>query len=154
MKLFGRSKTVARAPLSMTTAMKLAGEIEGVASNGVVSAHSIQELSADLNVPAENLYAGLGMSPVTSIRLEHESQFVVCVGNCRDRGSLDCASTLLEIKHQRNKKSLKSFDMVPRQCLTRCQEGPVVEIRTKDGNAVITSATPKLVARAVKELLE
>ncbi len=134
--------------------MNLANEVETIASDGVISAQGIQKLSAKMKTPPENVYAGLGMSFQTSLELEHDLQFVLCVGNCRDRGSLDCASTLLEIKDKRERKSLSSFDLVPQQCLNRCQEGPIVEIRSKDGNAVIPAATPKSVAQAVKELLE
>lgn len=134
--------------------MDLANEVEANASNGVIGAQAIHKLSAKLGTPPENVYAGLGMSFQTQLNLEHDLQFVLCVGNCRDRGSLDCAKTLLEIKAKRESKSQSSFDLVPQQCLNRCQEGPVVEIRSKDGNAVIPAATPKSVSQAVKELLE
>ena len=134
--------------------MDLASKVEANASDGVISAQAIDKLSSQLGTPSENLYAGLGMSFQTQLNLEHDLQFVLCVGNCRDRGSLDCAKTLLEIKAKRETKSLSSFDIVPQQCLNRCQEGPVVEIRSKDGNAVLPGATPKAVSQAVKELLE
>jgi NADH:ubiquinone oxidoreductase subunit E len=134
--------------------MKLSSEVEAIATDGEVSAQAIQDLSSKLKTAPENVYAGLGMSFETRLTLEHDLQFVLCVGNCRDRGSLDCANTLLEIKGKRETKELSSFDLVPQQCLSRCQEGPVVEIRSKDGNAVLPGATPKSVAQAVAELLE
>lgn len=154
MKFFSRFKKVARAPLTMGEVSQLAAEIDAIASQGEVDAQAIEKHSATLKVPVENLYAGLGMSLRTSLTLDHDLQFVVCVGNCRERGSLDCASTLLEIKSTRQSKSLPSFDIVPRPCLSRCQEGPAIEIRSRDGNAVLTAATPKAVTEAVKELLD
>lgn len=138
----------------MGTMMRMAREIETIANNGLVSARAIEDQSADLGVPAEDLYAGLAMSPQTTLSLEHALQFVVCLGGCQERGALPCVNKLLEIQKKRHSAGTPSFDIVPRQCLNRCQNAPVVEIRSSDGNGVLTAATPKMVAKAIKELLD
>jgi NADH:ubiquinone oxidoreductase subunit E len=153
-KLFGKSKPTTPKVIEMTSLMRMARELEDVADDGEVTAQAVEELAAELETPVEDLYAGLGSSMQTTLALEHDLQFVVCTGGCQARGALSCVESLLAIRTERLNAGKDGFDVVPRQCLNRCANAPVVEIRSKDGGAVLTAATPKSVADAVKELLE
>ena len=154
MKFFDRFKSAATPPLRSESVAKMVAEVEAIAVDGRVSAEALEARSAELEVPLAHLYAGVGMSFQVNLATEQELQFAICMGNCRDKGAVDCAATLLDIRRKRQSKGQPGFDLVPRDCLSRCLQGPVVEIRSKDGNAVLTEATPKEVARAVKELLD
>jgi NADH:ubiquinone oxidoreductase subunit E len=153
-KLFGKSKVTTPRVLDMGTLLRLAKQLDGIAGDGVVTAQAVETLAAELGIPIEDLYAGLGTSTQTTLALEHDQQFVVCIGGCQARGALPCVETLLTIRSKRLGAGKSGFDVVPRQCLSRCGYAPVVEVRSKDGDAVITAATPKSVAGAVKELLD
>ena len=153
-KFFRKTKEVTPRVLDTSTLLPLARRLEELASDGVVTAGALQSLAAELGCPLEDLYAGLGASTQVTMALEHEQQFVVCVGGCQARGALPCIETLISIRDKRLGAGKSGFDVVPRQCLSRCGYAPVVEIRSKDGDAVMTAATPKSVASAVQELLD
>jgi NADH:ubiquinone oxidoreductase subunit E len=153
-KLFKKAKVAAPRVIDTRTLLQLARKLEERATNGVVAAQDLKTIASELELPVEDLYAALGTSMQTSLALEHEQQFVVCIGGCQAKGALSCVETLLEIRAQRLGAGQAGFDVVPRQCLSRCGYAPVVEIRSKDGDAVLTAATPKSVAGAVKELLD
>jgi NADH:ubiquinone oxidoreductase subunit E len=140
--------------IDMSTLLRWAKELESIAAEGGVTAQELEAHAKELGVPVEDLYAALGTSTQATLALEHEQQFVVCIGGCQARGALSCVETLLSIRDKRLGAGKSGFDVVPRQCLNRCGYAPVVEVRSKDGGAVITAATPKSVASAVKELLD
>ncbi len=133
--------------------MRLAGEVEDIAQSGRVQAEALDDLSADLGVPREKLYASLGSSPHLELETEHPVQFVVCSGGCQQRGALVALQTLLDAREDRMEEGQPAFDVIPRQCLTRCQQGAVAEVRTPDGTAVLTAITAKSITDAIKEVL-
>ena len=135
----------------MDKLMRLAGEVGELAEAGVVSAESIDELSADIGVPREKLYAGLAMSGL-ELKSDHGVQFVVCTGGCQQYGALECVSELLDIREDRMEAGDDGYDVIPRPCLNRCEHAPVVELRSPDGSALIGKATPASVSDAVDEI--
>lgn len=153
-KLFRKPKVVTPRVIDMSTLLPLARKLEEISSDGVVTAQALEALAGELERPASDLYAGLGASTQVTMALEHEQQFVVCVGGCQARGALPCVETLLSIRDKRLGAGKSGFDVVPRQCLSRCGYAPVVEIRSREGAAVMTAATPQSVESAVKELLD
>ena len=86
--------------------------------------------------------------------IEHPIQAVFCAGKCQSWGALDCIDRAAEIWEQRRDRKQPLFDIVARQCLDKCANAAVCEIRTPDGTAVITMASPDKVAAALKEALE
>lgn len=138
----------------MDQLMRLAGEVEGIAEEGRVNAEALDDLSADLGVPREKLYAGLGASPHLELTTEHPVQFLICSGGCQQRGALLAIRKLLDVREDRLEDSKSAFDVVPRQCLSRCQVGAVAEVRTPDGTAVLTAITSESIAAAVVEILD
>ena len=154
MRLFGKGPATPQVhkTMPMDQLMRLAGEVEDIAENGRVQAEAIDDLSADLGVPREKLYASLGASPHLELETEHEVQFVVCSGGCQQRGALVALRTLLDAREERMEDSKPAFDVIPRQCLTRCQEGAVAEVRTPDGTAVLTRITEESLTEAIGEI--
>ncbi len=134
--------------------MRMAGEVEDIAEDGVVQAEAIDDLSADLGVPREKLYAGLGASPHLQLAIEHSVQFLVCSGGCQQKGALVALRKLLDLREERLDGEKSAFDVVPRQCLSRCEQGPVAELRTPEGYAVIPALTPELAESVVAEIFE
>lgn len=154
MSFFSKEPVTEFKPIELNKMMRLAGEIDDAADNGLMSAESMEELSADLGVPQEQLYAGLSMAGSTSMKREHEVAFVVCTGACQSRGALECVSKLVNMQADLVDDGVPAFDIVSVQCLNRCQSGPVVEIRSNDGTAVLGRATPDSLKEAVGELFE
>lgn len=152
MSLLGGSKAKTHKSLPMDKLMRMAGDVEDIARDGTVRAEDIDDLSADCGVPREKLYAGLGMSGDVTLQLEHDIQFVICTGGCQDFGALPCVRELLDIREERLEDGSPGFDVVPRSCLNRCQSAPVVEVRSKEGNAVIQDATPSSLGDAVDDV--
>ncbi len=154
MSLLGTPKAKTHKGMDMAAIMRMAGEIEDIAEDGQVSASDIEDRAIDLGVPAAKLYAGLGLTPALSMRLEHATQVVVCTGGCQNYGALPCLNHLVDVRQARLEDDKSAFDIVPRNCLDRCLQGPVVELRSPAGTAVITDASPDLLDEALVELLD
>ncbi|MCP4444786.1 MAG: hypothetical protein GY811_05500 [Myxococcales bacterium] len=156
MRLFGNGPAVpTRHPtIPMDQLVRLAGEVENIAQSGQVEAEALDDLSADLGVPREKLYVGLGASPHLQLVTEHPVQFLVCSGGCQERGALVALRTLLDAREERIEDEKIAFDVIPRQCLSRCQVGAVAEVRTPDGTALLTAITPESLISAIAEILD
>lgn len=152
MSLMTRPKARTHTGMPTDKLLRIAGEVEEIAEDGRVDAEALDDLSADLGVPREKLYAGLGMSGDAELRLEHKTQFVVCTGACQDYGALPCVAELLDLREERLEDGAEAFDVVPRHCLKRCEQGPAIEVRTVDGTAIVADATPARVRDTVDEL--
>ena len=149
----GRPKAKTHKAMPMDKLMRLAGDVEDIGEDGFVSAEAIDDLSADQGVPREKLYAGLGMSGSTQLKIESKIQVAVCTGGCQEYGALECVSELLDIREDLLEEGSEAFDVVPRHCLNRCESAAVLELRTPDGTAVVAGATPELVRKTVEELV-
>lgn len=53
------------------------------------------------------------------LKLEHSTQFEICLRICQERWAFLCAQTLLEIRDKRRASGAAVFDVVRRQCLSR-----------------------------------
>lgn len=144
------------APAAAISLHEIAARLQSAsaASRGVLRAADLDAMSRELGVPREQVYAALAMSETTSLATEHDVKFAVCTGNCRDRGALQCVQRLLEIRDGRLAAGKSGFDIVPRQCLGRCQVAPAVELSTPDGTAVLASATPAMMDEAARDLFD
>ena len=149
-------KQASPAPAAAISLLDIAARLQSAstASRGVLRAADLDAMSRELGVSREQVYAALAMSETTSLATEHDLKFVVCTGNCRDRGALPCVQRLLEIRDGRLAAGKSCFDIVPRQCLGRCQVGPAIELSTPDGTAVLANATPAMIDQAMSELFE
>jgi hypothetical protein len=145
-------KTKTHKAIGFDKLMRMAADVEDEADEGKISAEVMSDLSADRGIPEEKLYAALGMSP-TELALEHDVQVLVCTGGCQEYGALDCVKELLRTRDQRMDDGLPAYDVVPRHCLNRCMQAPIVEFRTPDGVGVLPDATPASVAGALEDVL-
>ena len=82
------------------------------------------------------------------LEVSHPIQLVVCAGKCQSWGALDVIDRAAEIWEKAPR-----FDLVTRQCLDRCDQAAVCELRTPDGTVVLTQATADTVAAALAEVL-
>ncbi len=158
MRLFGKGKgasiPLVHKTMPLDQLMRLAGEVEDVAEDGLVRSEALDDLSDDLGVPREKLYASLGASPHLELASEHPITFAVCSGGCQQKGALVALRTLLDLREERLEDGKSAFDVVPRQCLSRCQQGAIAEVRTPDGTAVLTAITAESLTEAVTEVLD
>ena len=153
MRLFGRRKSPPPQPLNMAALRRMAEAVESIAIDGQVTARAIEVLAKAQDMPKEHLYAGLAASPTLELTLEHPVQFDICLGICQERGAFLCAETLLSIRDKRLASGSAAFDLVPRPCLSRCASSPAVKFRSSEGDVVLAEATPKMLTKAVKELI-
>lgn len=153
MSFWDRFKKAKQPPVSQGgSPAELGARLQSMSSHGQVNAQTLDDLSRELGVPREEAYVVLSTSMTLQLQREHAVQFLVCTGNCRDRGALAGMQRLLEIRDARLAKGQAAFDIVPRQCLARCQVAPAVEVSTADGTAVLARATPQALAEAVDDL--
>ncbi|MBT8496487.1 MAG: hypothetical protein KJO07_25795 [Deltaproteobacteria bacterium] len=133
-------------PVELGKLMKLAGDLEDIASDGRVREDDLLELAEDNGISPELYYAALPVADM-EVGSEAPAQFVVCVGGCQGWGSLECIERLLDDRDDTNR-----YAIGVRECLDRCERAAVVEVRSKDGTAVLTEASPEQVAEAARAL--
>lgn len=127
------------ASVPFATLAKLATELEGVAEDGILEMDALLDLASELGVGVEKLLAAV---PQTELKLKtgEPVRFEVCVGGCQDWGALACAEHLANEWERRSDDGEKLFDIVPRECLDKCQSAATVVLVTPDGRAVIAAA--------------
>ncbi len=148
---FKKDKPAAAASRVVSTD-ELTASLRSKARGAKVSAADVASLCQELGIAQEQAYVALAMMDNTSLATEHEVQFVICTGNCLERGAMACLHELIALRDSRLSAELPAFDIVPRRCLTRCQVAPAVEVRSSAGTAVLANATPKALKEAVGDL--
>ncbi len=132
--------------------MQLAPELEAAceeAGHEVLSPELIEELAAELGASETQLTAAAVM--MTSIPFDETeaTRFEICVGGCQSWGALPVLQKLLALRAARRAAGQPSFGVVPKRCLDKCDRAAVVLVKTQDGTAGISEATPEAVADAV-----
>ena len=128
-------------------------EVEDAADGAPIGPEKLLEIAQDRGRPVSHYFAAAVLAADVEQIAEHPIQAVFCAGKCQSWGALDCIDRAAEIWEQRRDGKQPLFDIVARQCLDRCANAAVCEIRTPDGTAVITMANPEKVATALKEAL-
>ena len=108
----------------------------------------MRELAEDRGRPVSHYYAGATLGADVEHEVKHPVQLVACVGKCQMYGALDVIDRVAEFHEQQPR-----FDLVTRQCLDRCDEAAVCELRTPDGTVTLTLAKPDGVVAALAEVL-
>jgi hypothetical protein len=122
----------------------LGNEIEDMAEGEPVTAEQLIELANDRGRPPSHYFAASVLAADVELVSEHPIQAVFCAGKCQQWGALDCIDHALELREKK-----PGFDVLVKQCLDRCEHAAVCEIRTPDGTAVITQASPKKIEEAL-----
>ena len=128
-------------------------EVDDLAEGEPITPAQMIELAQDRGRPVSHYYAAAALGADVELAVEHPVQAVFCAGKCQSWGALDNIDQAAEIWEQRRDKKLPLFDLVTRSCLDRCADAAVCEIRTPDGTAVLTKATPEQVAAALREAM-
>ena len=128
-------------------------EVEEAADGEPIGPDKLLEIAQDRGRPVSHYVAAAVLAAEVEQVSAHPVQAVFCAGKCQSWGALDCIDRAAEIWEQRRDAGKPLFDLIGRQCLDRCEHAAVCEIRTPDGTAVITTATPAKVAAALEEAL-
>jgi hypothetical protein len=123
-------------------------EVEEVAGDEPVTLEALTEIANDRGRPVSHYVVATALATEVPFATSEKIQAVFCAGKCQMWGALDCIDRAAELREARG-----GFDVVARTCLDRCANAAVCEIRTPDGTAVITEATPDRVAAAIEEAL-
>jgi len=123
-------------------------EVEDLADGAPIGPGAIIELAQDRGRPVSHYYAGATLGADVELEVAHPVQLVVCAGKCQQWGSLDVIDRAADLWEKTPR-----FDLLTRQCLDRCDEAAVCEIRSPDGNIVMPRATPDAVVKALAEVL-
>lgn len=123
-------------------------EVEELADGQPVSLEALLELARDRGRPVSHYFAGATLGADVEVAVSHPVQVVACVGKCQQWGALDVIDRVAD-----EWEKSPRFDLSTRQCLDRCDQAAVCEIRGPDGNIVLTRATPDTVVAALAEVL-
>jgi len=144
------SRAPTHSPIDITRLMKLAGELEEVGDDSVVTAEAIDELAEDNGVERSHYYAALPLADL-SISDKGPLRAVACVGGCQGWGAIDAVDALLELRDERETQG-KSLVVSVSGCLDMCEHAAVVELRTDSGTAMVAQASPSSLRASVSEL--
>ncbi len=151
------SRPSSHKPLEMDRLIRLATELEEtLESSGEpkLNATIIDELAADLGVPAAHLY----VAAATMSELEFDTSspvlLEVCAGGCQAWGAVDLIERAHDLFVTRSESDQTTFGIVPRKCLDKCERAAVVQIRTPDGTAGLSETTLGQIDEAVAQALD
>jgi hypothetical protein len=123
-------------------------EVEELADGAPLTGDQLLQLATDRGRPPSHYYAAAVLAADVELASSHPVQAVFCAGKCQSWGALDCIDHAVEMWEK-----TRNFDVITRQCLDKCEHAAVCEIRTPDGTATITIATPAKVEAALREAL-
>jgi hypothetical protein len=135
---------------------KLAGlgmDVEDIGADGPVTPAAMIELAADRGKPVSHYYAAAALASDVEQAREHPVALVFCAGKCQSWGALDCIDRAADRWEARRDRKQPLFDIVAVKCFDRCNEAAVCEVRTPDGTAVLTRATPAMIDDALSTAL-
>ncbi len=132
--------------IEMTRLAGLGMEVEELAESGPLTPSRVIALAEEQGKPPSHYYVAVALA--TELELPSEPiTAVFCAGKCQSWGALDCidaAATAWE-------KLGGGFAIGVRQCLDKCFDAPVCEIRTPDGTATLLRAKAADVTTALRE---
>jgi len=153
----GGGKVPTRSPthrdIEFSKLASLTVEVEDAAGGEPLTPDQMLDLAQDRGRPVSHYYAAAALGAEVELAVSHPVQAVFCAGKCQSWGALDNLDRAAELWERRRDAKLPLFDIVSRHCLDRCDQAAVCEIRTPDGTAVLTKATPAQVEAALAEAL-
>lgn len=135
--------------IEMTRLAGLGLEVEELAEDGPVTPARIQALAEEQGKPPSHYYAAVALASELELPTAPVTA-VFCVGKCQSWGALDCVDAAAAAHDARG----GGFAIGVRSCLDRCEDAPVVELRTPAGTAVLVRARPDEVTAAIAAALE
>lgn len=146
-KLPTRSPTHEEIELSRLAAMGL--ELEDIAEAEEVRIPALVELAEDRGRPASHYLAAVPLA--TELRVAGGAPLAirVCAGTCQRYGALDLLDHLVE---RWQGEAGARFDIVPVECLDRCDQAPACELHGPHGQLVLAPATTAAVDEALDSL--
>jgi NADH:ubiquinone oxidoreductase subunit E len=136
--------------------MQLAPELDEAFEDGGherLTPELIEEFAADIGASEGQLCAVAAM--MTDIAWDESApvRFEVCVGGCQSWGALPVLDKLLKLRSKRVEEGAPSFGVVPKRCLDKCDRASVVIVKTPDGTAGLSEASPETIAEAVEQAM-
>ena len=132
--------------IEMTRLAGLGMEVEELAESGRLTPDRLIALAEEQGKPASHYYVAVALA--TEVELPTEPVTAVfCAGKCQSWGALDCIDAAATAWEQHG----GGFAIGVRQCLDKCFDAPVCEIRTPDGTATLLRAKAADVAAALAE---
>jgi hypothetical protein len=148
------SRSATHLEIEFAKLARLGMDVEEIAEDGApLDVGALIDLAADNGKLVSHYYAGAALASDVALSSERPVQLVFCAGKCQSWGALDCLDRAAERWEARRDKGQPLFDIVARKCLDRCADAAVLEVRTPDGTAVVTRATPDLVDEALATAL-
>jgi hypothetical protein len=130
---------------------RLAGlgmEVEELAEGGPLTPERVIALATEQGKPASHYYAAVALA--TDVELPAAPiTAVFCAGKCQSWGALDA----IEAAVATWERAGGGFAIGVRNCLDRCADAPVCELRTPAGAAVLPRAKPDDVTAALTQAL-
>jgi NADH:ubiquinone oxidoreductase subunit E len=111
----------------------------------------VEEIAADVGASESHVFAAAAMMTDIPFDESDATRFEVCVGGCQQWGALPVLEKLVQLRAQRQEAGEPSFGVVPRRCLDKCDRAAVVLVKTPDGTAGLSEATPETVGEAVAQ---
>lgn len=132
--------------------MQIAPEVEeafDMSGQERLTLELVEEIAADVGASEAQVVVSAAM--MTDIQFDESApiRFEVCVGGCQSWGAIPVFKELVKLRAAKN----EAFGVVPKRCLDKCDRAAVVLIKTPDGTAGISEATPESVAEAVSQAL-
>jgi len=132
--------------IEMSRLAGLGMEVEELAEEGPLSPGRVIAHAEEQGKPASHYYVATALA--TEVELPTEPVMAVfCAGKCQSWGALDC----IDAAANAWEKLGGGFGIGVRQCLDKCFDAPVCEIRTPDGTATLLRAKAADVTAALRE---
>ena len=123
-------------PLDMMVLFQLIQKIRSKAAGQPLSHDQVEEIATENDLPVSSVFAAMMFDPVLRLTPETEAQITVCVGRCQSYGAIENLDKLLELRAARKTAGETYFDLKTRNCLDRCDQGPVMESKCTAGLSV------------------
>lgn len=146
-KLPTRSPT--HADVEMGRLASMGFELEEIAEDDRVDLDALVEHAEDRGRPASHYLAAVALASELRVAPgpdERPLAVRVCAGTCQRYGALDLLDHLVD------RRSAKTFAIVPATCLDRCDQAPAVEISGGHGTLVLAPATKASLDEAIDSL--
>jgi len=123
-------------PLDMMVLFQLIQKIRTAAQGQPLSHDQVEALATEQGLPVSNVMAAMMFDPNLSITPETKAQITVCVGRCQSYGAIENLEKLLELRAARKAAGEPYFDLKTKNCMDRCDQGPVMESKCEAGLAI------------------
>ena len=139
-------------PASPMKLMELGLIVEEEAEGEAVSVDLIENVADDEGVPIALVFAGAALIPGLNHEQSSDVRFEVCIGQCQSWGALERLNQLVALRLEAQGDRKANFDVVPVECLDRCDKAPVMRVHTPEGVAALDRVEKVELNAAVDQL--